>query len=103
MFLRLPLIDEDGYESPEILNIMNIVKISQVNLRNVASGTKFYLVDGTVPYCQLTIDVIQLRIDKLVDQFGAQILVSYMAKTMPKPTKKKRSTKKKTTAKTVKY
>jgi hypothetical protein len=97
MFLRVPLIDEDGYESPETVNIMNIVKLGYVNKKNVAAGTKFYLIDGTTPYTLLTMDVIQLRIDKIIDNSVVQILVSYMAKKLPKPTKKK------STAKTVKY
>jgi hypothetical protein len=100
MFLRLPIIQDDEHRAVTV-NVTHIVSLEYVNSRNIDAGTIVYLKDSRYWESPITIDVLQLRIDKLIERFGNQILVTYLSDSLPKPTKKKAV--KKTTAKTVKY
>lgn len=99
MFLRLPII-EDGFHKTVTVNVIHIISMEYVNHRNVDAGTFVFSKDSRYWESPLTIDVLQLKVDKIIERFGNQILVSYLAEQMPIPKKKPV---KKTTSKTVKY
>ncbi len=99
MFLRLPII-EDGFHKTVTVNVIHIISMEYVNHRNVDAGTFVFSKDSRYWESPITIDVLQLKVDKIVERFGNQILVSYLAEQMLQPKKKPV---KKTTSKTVKY
>jgi hypothetical protein len=96
MFLGIPVI-QDGIDYNVSVNVMHIISLEYVNPRNVDAGTLIFLRDGRAWESTLTIDVIQTRINKTVERYGNQILVSYVAEQLPEPKKRK------STSKTVKY
>lgn len=93
MFLGIPVV-QDGSDYNVSVNVMHIISLEYVNPRNVDAGTLIFLRDGRAWESLLTIDIIQNRINKTVERYGNQILVSYVAEQLPEP-RKKRATKKK--------
>lgn len=92
MFIHITA-EEDGLQAGQNINVMHIVRFCLANPRNVDSGTQIYMKDGTYWETSLTIDVVQSRIDRVVERFGNQILVSYLSEMMQEPKPKRKYTK----------
>lgn len=99
MFLSIPVISE-GFIIHVDLNVIHITSLEKVNPRNPKSGSLIFLIDGRMWESELTTHEIRKQASVIIEQFGNQILVSYLAEQMPQPKKKPV---KKTNSKTVKY
>jgi len=99
MFASFSVIHE-GIIIHVTLNVTHITSLELVNPRNPKSGTLIFLMDGRMWESNSPLDVVVNQVNKIVERFGNQILVSYLAEQMPPP--KKKPVKKKT-PKTVKY
>jgi len=82
------------------MNVTHITSLENVNPRNSDSGTLINMRDGRQWESDLPLEVVVSRVNSIIERFGNQILVNYIAEQMPLP--KKKPVKKKT-PKTVKY
>jgi len=100
MFANFEVIDSNNYILTVTMNVTHITSLELINPRNPDSGTLINMRDGRQwESGELLCNVVN-KVNDVIDRFGNQILVSYLAEQMPQPKKKPV---KKRTYKTVKY
>lgn len=102
MFANFEVIDGNDHIITVSINVTHITSFELIIPRNPDSGCYLNMRDGRQWQTILGREDLLKKCNGVIERFGNQILVSYLAEQMPQP--KKRATKKKTpTHKTTKY
>lgn len=75
MFVAIEILDEQGNEYIEKFNAFHITRISISDPRNVDAGSYIYLRTGDMIYTTYPIDILDQKINEVIEHFSVALLV----------------------------